>query len=114
MGDFNLNWEDKIMKKFKQITDGFNLVQMVKGPTRITNSTSTQIDLIFSNRPERITQSYNMITRLSDHNIVLIGAAKTDCIILYRKTSFGQAVFFIQGITSVEFNTTIRESTSFK
>ncbi len=35
------------------------------------------------------------------------GAAKADCIIPHRKTLFGQAVFFIQSLTSVEFNTTI-------
>ncbi len=34
MGDLNLNWEDKTSrKKLKQISDCFNLVQMVKGPT---------------------------------------------------------------------------------
>lgn len=77
MGDFNLNWEDKSSrKKLKQIT-GFNLAQMVNGPTRIANGTSTQIDLIFSNRPERITKSHNMITGLSDHNMVLISRKLT-------------------------------------
>ena len=70
MGDLNLNWEDmSSRKKLKQITDSFNLTQIVKGPTRITNSTSTQIDLILTNRPERITKSYNVVTRLSDHNM---------------------------------------------
>lgn len=77
MGDFNITWEDKSRKKLKQITDGFNLVQMIKGPTRITNSTSTQIDLVFSNRLERIVKSYNMITGLSDHNMVLISRKLT-------------------------------------
>ncbi len=34
MGDFNLNWEDHTSRQnLKQITDGFNLVRMVKGPT---------------------------------------------------------------------------------
>lgn len=44
---------------------------MVKGPTQMTNSTSIQIDVIFSDRPERITKSRNIITGLSDHNMVL-------------------------------------------
>jgi len=78
MGDFNLNWEDKSSRmKLKLILDGFNLVQLVKGPTRITNSTRTQIDLIFSNRPDRISKSFNMITGLSDHNMVLISRKLT-------------------------------------
>lgn len=73
MGDFNINWGEKSSRKnFKQITDNFDLMQLINGPTRITNSTSTQIDLIFSNRPERILKSYNMVTGLSDHNLTLV------------------------------------------
>lgn len=56
----------------KQITDGLDLSQLIKGPTRITQSTRTQIDFVLSNRPERISQSFNMITGLSDHNLSLV------------------------------------------
>lgn len=77
MGDFNVNWEDRsIRKNLKQITDGLDLYQLIKGPTRITQS-RTQIDLVFSNRPERITKSYNMITGLSDHNLTLVARKLT-------------------------------------
>lgn len=73
MGDFNINWENKpSRKKLKEITDCFNLTQIVQGPTRITNSSETQIDLIFTNRPERITKSHNLLTGLSDHNTILL------------------------------------------
>nr|XP_055025620.1 uncharacterized protein LOC129415608 [Misgurnus anguillicaudatus] len=73
MGDFNVNWEDRVVRKnLKQITDRFDLTQVIKGPTRVTPSTKTQIDLIFSNRPERIKKSFNMITGISDHNLVLV------------------------------------------
>ncbi len=73
MGDFNINWEDRhSRKKLKQITDRFDLKQVVRGPTRITNSSKTQIDLIFTNRPERIVKSFNMLTGLSDHNLTLV------------------------------------------
>ena len=48
MGDFNINWEDNSSRKnLKCITYKFDLSQMINGPTRITNSTKTQIDLIF-------------------------------------------------------------------
>ncbi len=78
MGDLNINWEDKSSrKKIKLITDGFNLVQMVKGPTRIIHRISTQIDLIFSNRAERITKSHNTITRLPGHYMVLVSRKLT-------------------------------------
>lgn len=45
---------------------------MINGPTRITNSTRSQIDLIFSNRAERILKTFNMLTGLSDHNLILV------------------------------------------
>jgi len=46
--------------------------QMIKKATRITKSSQTLIDLIFTNREERIAKSYNPITGLSDHNLTLI------------------------------------------
>ena len=78
MGDFNVNWEVKSSRKsLKQITDSFDLTQLVNGPTRITKTTSTKIDLIFSNRPNRIDKSFNMLTGLSDHNLTLIARKLT-------------------------------------
>ena len=59
MGDFNVNWSDKSgRKKLKNITDYLNL---------------TKIDLLFTNRPEIITKTFNIMTGLSDHNIILFG-----------------------------------------
>jgi len=53
MGDFNINWGEKTgRKKLKEITNKFNFSQLIQGSTRITNSPKTQIDLIFTNRPE--------------------------------------------------------------
>lgn len=49
----------------------FDYKQMIKGPTRITRQTKTLIDMAFTNRPERITRTYNLITGLSDHNMTL-------------------------------------------
>lgn len=72
MGDFNVNWEDKTKrKKLKMITEKFQLEQLVEGPTTTAKCSSTHIDLIFTNKPERITKSYNLITDLSDHNLTL-------------------------------------------
>ena len=74
MGDFNINWDKKKTerKNIEDITNKCNLTQLIQGPTRVTNSSQTQIDLIFTNRPERITASFNMLTGLSDHNITLM------------------------------------------
>ncbi len=73
MGDFNINWDKKSeRKKLKEITNKLNLSQLIQGPTRITNSSQTQIDLVFTNRPQRVTTSHNLLTGLSDHNITLL------------------------------------------
>lgn len=78
MGDFNLNWEDKTKrKKVKAITDKYHLEQLKKCPTRITKCSSTQLDLFFSNKCERITTSYNLITGLSNHNLTLVARKLT-------------------------------------
>uniref|UniRef100_A0A3B1IW78 Reverse transcriptase domain-containing protein n=1 Tax=Astyanax mexicanus TaxID=7994 RepID=A0A3B1IW78_ASTMX len=52
--------------------DDMDMTQVINGPTRITNSTSTQIDLAFTNMPERILKSYNMLTGMSDHNLIMV------------------------------------------
>ena len=73
MGDFNINWENKTCrKKLKEITDDFNLTQKIQGPTRVTQSSHTQIDLVFTNRPDWITKSSNLLTGISDHNVTLV------------------------------------------
>ena len=73
MGDFNINYEDKSCRKtLKRITNTSDLTQLVKGPTRVTCCSKTQIDLVFNNKPERVTKSFNMVTGLSDHNLTLI------------------------------------------
>lgn len=73
MGDFNLNWIDKTRrKKQKNMANKFHLTQMIENPTRITRSSKTLLDLIFSNKRERISKTYNLITGLSDHNLTLV------------------------------------------
>ena len=57
--------------------DKFDLVQQIKGPTRMTASSNTQIDLIFTNKPERVTKFFSMVTGLSDHNLTLIARKLT-------------------------------------
>ena len=72
LGDFNINWDIKSdRKKIKQLTDKYNLTQIIKGPTRITNTSHTTIDLIFTNKPERISKTFNLLSGLSDHNFIL-------------------------------------------
>lgn len=73
LGDFNINWLEKSSKmKLKVLVDKFKYKQLIDKPTRVTRSSKTLIDLILTNRPERITKTYNLITGLSDHNMTLI------------------------------------------
>ena len=45
MGDFNIKYDDKSCRKtLKRITNTFDLTQLVKGPTRVTCCSKTQID----------------------------------------------------------------------
>ena len=81
MGDLNINWEDKQNRKnLKRVMGGMDLTQLIHGPIRITNSASTQIDLVFSNRPERILKSFNMLRGLSDHNLIGMTTCKSELV----------------------------------
>ena len=78
IGDFNVNWDDKKGRKnLKQITDQYNFTQLVEQPTRITNNSKTRIDLLFSNKAERIIKNHNLLTGLSDHNIIFFSRKLT-------------------------------------
>lgn len=73
LGEFNVNWSNKTKrKKLKELTGVFNFTQLINGPTRITKTSKTQIDLVFSNKPERILKSFNFITGVADHNLIMV------------------------------------------
>lgn len=78
MGDLNINWDNKSdRKKLKEITDNFGLTQMISDSTRITNRSKTLIDLVFSNKPDRMIKTYNFLTGLSDHNAIFFSRKLT-------------------------------------
>ncbi len=54
---------------------------MISGPTHINRNTQTLIDLVFTNKPEHIIKTCNLVCGLSDHNMVLI-ARKLNIIII--------------------------------
>lgn len=67
----NINWnERKERKHLKQIFDYFNVTQLIEQPTRITPHSKTRIYLLFTNKSERIVNLYNLLTGLSDHNVI--------------------------------------------
>ena len=73
LGDFNLKWLDKTRrKKLKTISNKFQLTQLITSPTRITKSSKTLLDLIFTNKSDHISKTYNLITGISDHNLTSV------------------------------------------
>ncbi len=53
LGDFYLNWSDKTTKKkLKEKTKLHDFTQLVEGPTRITATSRTVLDRIFTNQTD--------------------------------------------------------------
>lgn len=71
LGDFNVNWSkpyglSSIMKDFAR---SCNLSQLIDSPTRLTETSSSLIDLIFTNS-NSISKSGSLYFGLSDHNLI--------------------------------------------
>ena len=71
LGDFNVDWSKRngltsIMKDFSRSS---NLSQLIDSPTRITDRSSSTIDLIFTNS-HCISKSSSIFFGLSDHNLI--------------------------------------------
>lgn len=61
-----------VEKKLKEITQKFYFTQMIGKATRITKTSQTLIELVFTNKADHISKVYNLITGLSDHNLTLV------------------------------------------
>ena len=71
MGDFNVNYNSNSdSKEFKSIITPNGLKQIIKQPTRVTDTSSSLIDLVFTNCPLNITHACAIISLLSDHNMI--------------------------------------------
>ena len=57
-------------KHLCEIMDRFNFKQLITSPRRVTNSTSSLIDLIWTNEQEKIGKASVIETALSDHYLV--------------------------------------------
>ena len=64
------NIDNGTVKALLNITDIYGLEQLINEPARITPSTSTLIDLIFTNRPENVYCSGVSHVAISDHSLV--------------------------------------------
>ena len=80
MGNLSCDLQSKDngnVKALLSITDIYGLEQLINEATRITPTTSTLIDLIFTNRPENVYCSGVSHVALSDHSLVY--AKKKKC-----------------------------------
>ena len=82
LGDMNADMTptkcDNNTRHLNNIVDIYGLHQLISEPTRITDKSSTLIDLIYTNCPERVVCSGVAHISISDHSLVYA----------YRKLSF--------------------------
>ena len=71
LGDMNCNYLAKSdHKEIKNIISSYGLKQLITSPTRITNHSSTLIDVICSNEPQNISIAKSIPAGLSDHEMI--------------------------------------------
>ena len=73
LGDFNCNMisnTDNNTRLLNEVADIYGLHQLITEPTRITQNTSTLIDVVFTNCPDRIVCSGVKYVGISDHSLV--------------------------------------------
>ena len=72
MGDFNCNMFCPDLKavRLAMVMSEYGLVQMIKGPTRVTESFETQIDLLFTTNADLVDQVGYEEPGLSDHSLI--------------------------------------------
>ena len=74
IGDINCNIlkspRDSNTNKLMFLTVLYNLEQLIKEPTRVTNTSSSLIDLILTNQPNNISYSGVIDLGMSDHSLI--------------------------------------------
>ena len=83
IGDFHCNMAssncDNNTRLLSEIVDIYGIEQLIKEPTRVTETTSTLLDLIYTNCPDRVVCSGVSHVGISDHSLIDV----------YRKLSIG-------------------------
>ena len=67
MGDFNIDFNINSNKKWWNLIELFDLSQLVSEPTRVTETSSTTIDHIYTSHPENIIEHFVPSFSISDH-----------------------------------------------
>ena len=67
MDDFNIDVTVHSNIKWQHLIDLFDLSQMIREPTRVTETTSTIIDHVYTSHPDNIIESFVSPYSISDH-----------------------------------------------
>ena len=90
MGDFNIDLNTCTNNKFINMLQVFDLTQFVREPTRVTQTSSTLIDHVYSSHPENILTCFVSDISISDHFPVCFSRKINNRIpkIKHQKTSY--------------------------
>ncbi len=74
IGHFNCNMLNKsnLSQRMCEMADEYQLTQHINEHTRITNNSTTCIDLVYSSHPEKISQSGVVTIRFSDNDMPFV------------------------------------------
>ena len=67
MGDFNIDLRSCTNHKWLNLLQLFDLSQLVTEPTRVTQTSSSLIDHVYSSNPENISECFVPFYSISDH-----------------------------------------------
>ena len=71
LGDMNCNYDHiNDHRDIKQLLLNFGFRQLINKPTRTTENTSTLIDVILTNSPDKIVHNDVILCHLSDHDMI--------------------------------------------
>ena len=76
LGDLNCDWNksplDNHTQNLESMCSLYQLKQIIDAPTRVTNLSATQIDLIVVNNPDGIYDQVVLEIGISDHNLIYV------------------------------------------
>ncbi|CAC5371646.1 unnamed protein product [Mytilus coruscus] len=115
LGDFNIDLASrKIPAKWSHLKNIFNLSQIVSVPTRVTQTSSTLVDHIYSNKPDNIHFFSVPKYSISDHYPVCIShkrglksKKKIHEYITFRSTKHFNENDFINNISQCSFDSVL-------
>ena len=93
-------------KILKQLFNIYQLNQLIKFPTRITDSTSSIIDLVLTNGRDKIVSSGDLTCSISDHLLIFVirRAKNVNCKNVYYRNFKHYKHDFIVGLQSVSWD----------